>query len=418
MANLILGPRASRPHFQSVVLALAAVAFFASTPLATAQQLTIRAGALIDGKGGVERNAVIAVDGSRIVKLGNGAAESVTYDLSRFTVLPGLIDTHVHIGAHFGKDGRASNAGETPAGAALAAAANAYAMLMAGFTTVQSIGQPIDVPLRDAIARGQIAGPRLLTSVYQLTDTKLTPDEVRQFVRKSVADGADVIKIFASKSIREGGGQTLSDAQITAACGEARTLGKRIWVHAHAASAVRTAALAGCTAVAHGSQITDADADLMEARGTYFEPNIGLVSQNYIENRPRYLGIGNYDEAGFKFTEDGIPLKLAMFKMVIRHKDLKIIMGTDAVAGAHGQNARETVYRVQAGGQGAMDAITAVTALNAEALGLGDRIGTLAPGMEADLIAVDGDPLSDITALRRVVFVMKGGEVYRNVAGR
>jgi imidazolonepropionase-like amidohydrolase len=329
-----------------------------------------------------------------------------------------LIDTHVHIGAHFGKDGRASNAGETPADAALAAAANAYAMLMAGFTTVQSIGQPIDVPLRDAIARGQLAGPRLLTSVYQLTDTKLTPDEVRQFVRKSVADGADVIKIFASKSIREGGGQTLSDAQITAACGEAKTLGKRIWVHAHAASAVRTAALAGCTAVAHGSQITDAEADLMAARGTYFEPNIGLVSQNYIENRPRYLGIGNYDEAGFKFTEDGIPLKLAMFKMAIRHKDLKIIMGTDAVAGAHGQNARETVYRVQAGGQGAMDAITAVTALNAQALGLGDRIGTLAPGMDADLIAVDGDPLSDITALRRVVFVMKGGTVYRNVAGR
>src|SRR5258706_6812460 len=149
---------------QSTVL-LAAVALLGSTPLAAAQQLiTIRAGTLIDGKGGVERNAVIAIDGSRIVKLGNGAAESVTYDLSRFTVLPGLIGAHVHIGAHFGKDGRASNAGETPADSALAAAANAYAMLMAGFTTVQSIGQPIDVPLRDAIARGEIYGPRLLTS--------------------------------------------------------------------------------------------------------------------------------------------------------------------------------------------------------------------------------------------------------------
>jgi imidazolonepropionase-like amidohydrolase len=404
---------------RGTVSTLAALALLAPTALAAAQQpISIRAGTLIDGKGGVQSNAAIRIDGSRIVSLGDAAAETVTYDLSRFTVLPGLVDTHVHIGAHFGKDGRASNAGETSAEAVLAAAGNAYAMLMAGFTTVQSIGQPIDVPLRDAIARGSVAGPRLLTSVHQLTDTKLTLDEVRQFVRKSIADGADVIKIFASKSIREGGGQTLSDAQINTACGEAKTLGKRVWVHAHAASAVRAAALAGCTTVAHGSQITDDEADLMAARGTYFEPNIGLVSQNYIENRSRYLGIGNYDETGFKFTEDGIPLKLAMFKMAIRHKDLKILMGTDAVAGAHGQNARETVYRVQVGGQPAMDAITAVTSLNAAALGLGDRVGTLAPGMEADLIAVDGNPLSDITALQRVVFVMKGGTVYRNVAGR
>jgi imidazolonepropionase-like amidohydrolase len=291
-------------------------------------------------------------------------------------------------------------------------------MLMAGFTTVQSIGEPIDVPLREAIALGRMPGPRLLTSIHQLTDTTLTPEGVRQFVRKSVADGADVIKIFASKSSREGGLPTLSDTQIAAACDEARTLGKRIWVHAHAASAVRAAALAGCTTVSHGTQIAEADADLMGAHGTYFEPNIGLVSQNYIENRGRYFGLGNFDETGFKYTEDLIPLKIAMFKMAIRHKGLKIVMGTDAGAGAHGQNAREIIYRVREGGQAAMDAIVAATSLNAEALGLVDRIGALAPGMAADLIAVDGDPLIDITALRRVVFVMKGGMVWRNVAGQ
>src|SRR5262249_46619295 len=155
------------------------------------------------------------------------------------------------------------------------------------------------------------------------------------------------------------------DEQIAAACGEAKTQGKRIWVHAHAAPAVRASALSGCTAVAHGSQIGDAEADLMAKRGTYFEPNIGLVSQNYLENKSRYFGIGNYDEAGFKFTEDGIPLKLSMFKMAIKHRDLRIIMGTDAVAGSHGQYAREIVYRVQVGGQAPMDAIVAATSVNA-----------------------------------------------------
>jgi imidazolonepropionase-like amidohydrolase len=389
-----------------------------ATIAAAQQPITIRAGTVLDGKGAVLRNAVVAVEASRIVRVGSGAVETATYDFPHFTVLPGLIDGHVHIGAHFGKDGRASTAGETPAEAALYGAANAYAMLMAGFTTVQSIGAPSDVPLRDAIAGGRLPGPRLRTAVTPLTDTSLTLDQVRAHVRKAVADGADVIKVFASKSIREGGGQTLSDDQINAACGEAKALGKRVWVHAHAASAVRAAALAGCTTVTHGSQITDAEAALMAAHGTYFEPQTGLLLQNYLENKARYLGVGNYNEAGFKFMEEGIPLNDAMFKMALRHKDLKITMGTDAVAGAHGRNAEEIIHRVKVDGQGAMDAIVAATSLNAEALGLQGMIGTLAPGMEADLIAVDGDPLSDITALRRVVFVMKGGAVYRNVAGR
>src|SRR5262249_4094831 len=300
-----------------------------AAPAGAQQPITIRAGTVLDGRGGVLRNAVVSVEGSRIVKIGNGAAETATYDFPRFTVLPGMIDGHVHIGAHFGKDGRASTPGETEAEAALYGAANAYATLLAGFTTVQSIGARSDVPLREAIASGRLPGPRLWTAVSPLNDTSLTLDQVRAHVRTAVADGADVIKIFASKSIRDGGGQTLSDDQINAACGEAKALGKRVWVHAHAASAVRAAALAGCTTVTHGSQITDAEADLMAARGTYFEPQTGLLLQNYLENRAHYMGIGNYNDAGFKFMEEGIPLNDAMFKMAIRHKDLKINMGTD-----------------------------------------------------------------------------------------
>jgi imidazolonepropionase-like amidohydrolase len=404
---------------RSVTAALAAVALLGTMAVAVAQQpITIRAGTLIDGKGGAQRNATITIGGPRIASLGGSSAVggNVTYDLSRFTVLPGLIDTHVHIGTHFGKDGRATNVGETSAEEALAGAENAYTVLMAGFTTVQSVGAPSDVPLRDAIASGRLPGPRLLTSVYQLIDASLTVDAVRQFVRKAVADGADVIKIFATKSVREGGGQTLSDEQIRAACGEAQALGRRVWVHAHAPSAVRAATLAGCTTIAHGFQIADAEAALMAAHGTFFEPQTGLLLQNYMENKSGYLGIGNFDEAGYRFMEEAIPLTLAVFKMAVQHKDLKIIMGTDAGAGAHGQNAREIIFRVKSGGQPAMDAIVAATSLNAAALGLQERVGSLAPGMAADLIAVDGDPLADITALSRVVFVMKGGVVYRNVA--
>jgi imidazolonepropionase-like amidohydrolase len=375
--------------------------------------IVIRAGAVIDGKGNVHRNTAVVVEGSKIARI-DANAKPVTYDFPALTLLPGLIDTHVHIGSHFGKDGRASNPGETPAQAMLYAAGNAWTTLMAGFTTVQSIGSPSDVDLRDAIARGDVPGPRLLTSITSLNENSGTPDQIRQQVRKLAADGADLIKLFASKSIREGGQKTMTDAQIEAACDEAKKAGKRSWVHAHAADAVAAAARAGCFAVTHGSQTTDAEFALMAARGTFFEPNIGLVSQNYIENKPRYLGVGNYTDEGFAFMEKGIPLKLSMFKRGLGHKGLKLIMGTDATAGAHGQNAREIVYRVQQGGQAPMDAIIGTTSLAAEALGLADRIGMIAPGFDADLIGVDGDPLKDITALQRVVFVMKGGTVYKN----
>jgi imidazolonepropionase-like amidohydrolase len=397
----------------ALLCVLISLTFGTSTVFAQDAPVLIRAGTLIDGKGGVLHNLTVVVEGSKIKSVGP-LNQRATYDFPALTLLPGMIDTHVHIDTHFGKDGKPGGASETPQESMLYAAENAYVMLMNGFTTTQSIGSRLDPPLRDAIARGVLPGPRMFTSIQPVNETTGNPAQIREFVRKIVADGADLVKIFASKSIREGGAQTLSDEQIKAACEEARALGKRTWVHAHADSAVRGSVLGGCFAVAHGSQVSDATLALMSERGVFFEPNIGLVSQNYIENKPRYFGTANFDATGFKFTEEGIPLKLGMFKRALKVKGLKLIMGTDAGAGAHGQNARETIYRVQTAGQPAMDAITAVTSLNAEALGINNRIGTLAPGYEADIIGVDGDPLKDITALRRVVFVMKAGKVYKN----
>jgi imidazolonepropionase-like amidohydrolase len=400
------------------VAALAAGAWFATAVTAGAQteSITIRGASAFDGRGVSTPGATVVVQGGKIVRIESGRTAPATYDLRGLTLLPGLIDTHVHLDTHFGKDGRATSDGETPQQSILYAVENAYVTLMAGFTTVQSIGSPSDVDMRAAIARGIVPGPRLLTSIRPVNEHTGTPDQIRAFVRNVKADGADLVKLFASKSSREGGAQTMTDEQIQAACGEAKAVGLRSWVHAHSPSSVRAATLAGCTTVTHGSQVTEAELKLMQQHGTYFEPNIGLVSQNYLENKSRYFGIGNFNDEGFAFTEKGIPMKREMFKRAMTVSGLKLLMGTDAGAGAHGRSAEEIIYRVQVAGQPARDALVGTTSLNAQSLGLADRIGALAPGLDADLIAVDGDPLMDATALRRVVFVMKGGVVYKNVA--
>lgn len=402
------------PRLHPITAASLAVSLFA-TALTAQQPVTIRAGLLIDGKGGVQRNVVITLRGSKIERLAPSTGQRVTYDLSGYTVLPGLIDTHVHLDSHFGSDGRASNRGETPLQRLRAAADNAYVTLAAGFTTAQSIGAASDSSLRHLIEVGSNPGPRILTSLGSLSDTSRTPAQIREWVRRQAAAGADVIKIFASRSIREGGDQTLSNEQIAAACTEAKSLGKRIWVHAHAASAIRAAVAGNCWAVTHGSQATNAELTLMARAGTYFEPNIGLVTQNYIENKPRFLGIGNYDEAGFRFMEEGIPRKLEMFKRAMSVPGLKLLAGTDATAGAHGQNAREVIYRVQVAGLKPAEAILEVTSRAAESLGLGQTIGQIAVGYQADLIAIRGDPIQDIEALRNVAFVMRGGRVAKGI---
>jgi imidazolonepropionase-like amidohydrolase len=153
----------------------------------------------------------------------------------------------------------------------------------------------------------------------------------------------------------------------------------------------------------------------MAAHGTYFDPQVGLVIHNYLDNKPKFLGIGNYTEEGFAKMQEVLPVIAEMFKHALTTKNLKIVFGTDAVAGAHGRNAEEFIDRVRAG-QDPMDAMVAAQSRAAESLKLANEVGSIAPGMQADIIALEGDPLQDISAVRRVVFVMKGGKAYRNDA--
>ena len=381
------------------------------------KRIVIAAKVLFDGRGKILRDTRIVVEGSKIVAL-NPKAMPVDYDLRPFTVMPGWIDSHVHITWSFGPDGKNAGADETTQFAAYQAASNAWRTLMAGFTTVQSVGSPTDVPLRDAIAKGEVAGPRVLTAVEPLEgkgEQTGTLDEIRAFVRKQKAAGADLIKIFASESIRKGGGMTLSQEQLNAACEEANKQGLRTLVHAYK-DAVRAAALAGCTEVEHGTMATDEDLKVLADHGTYLDPQAGLVIENYMANKERFLGTEGYTEEGFAAMEKAVELDHDIVRRALKTPGLKVVFGTDAVAGAHGRNAEEFIDRVRDAGVEPMSAMISAHSLAAEAMRLGDRIGSIAPGYEADIIALDGDPLKDITAVRRVNFVMKGGVVYKDVA--
>ena len=378
--------------------------------------MVLKTSTILDGKGKVLKNRSIVIEDGKILRLA-GTGEKATYDLSGLTVMPGWIDTHVHFAWHFDANNRlddGSASKETPEVRALYAEAGAYATLMGGFTTIQSVGAEVDGPVRDLINSGQIPGPRIITSLRAIYDNTGTPEQIRAFVRKAKADGADVIKLFATASIRDGGKQTMSDEQIRAACSEAAAVGLRSVVHAHASSGARAAVLAGCSSIEHGVLLDDETLKLIASHGVYFDPNF-LVFHNYLDNKPKFLGIGNFTEEGFAFMQKAIPQVADVLKRAMA-LHMKLVLGTDATAGAHGRNAEEFIYRVKDGGQPPMDAIISGTSVAAESLRLGDKIGSIAPNMAADIVAVDGDPLKDITAVRRVVFVMKDGKVYKNVA--
>src|SRR5215471_12805262 len=315
------------------------------------RHIVIATNRLLDGRGHVLPETRVIIEKSKIVAL-DPKASPIDYDLRGLTVMPGWIDSHVHITWSFGPDGKNEGADVPTQFAAYQSAANAWATLMAGFTTVQSVGSPMDVPLRDAIAKGALPGPRILTAVQPLEgkgEKTGTPDQIREFVRKQKAAGADLIKIFASESIRKGGGMTLSQEQLNAACGEANKQGLRTLVHAYK-NAVRAATVAGCTEVEHGTMATDDDLKLMAARGTYLDPQAGLVIENYFANKERFLGTPGYTEEGFAAMGKVLSLNHELVRRAAKIPGLKVVFGTDAVAGAHGRNAEEFIDRVRDAG--------------------------------------------------------------------
>lgn len=378
----------------------------------------IEAGTVIDGKGHVLHNTRILLEKGTIVSVGPSVSapqDTVIYDLRHATVLPGLIDVHVHITFNFGVTGRYDDTRETPEQRDLLYERSLWEMLMGGFTTVQSVGAPEDATLRDFVARDWIPGPRILTALEPIVGSpRVGSDDVLR--AKAVLlqyQHADLIKIFASESIRDGAGPTLTLDQLKTICGEANRLGMRTLVHAYRGS-VRNAALAGCTEVEHGTYATQADLNLMAEKGTYFDPQVGLVIQNYLAHIPQFNGAGNLNAQGFEYMRQALAVNDRLFQEAIHTPGLKVVMGTDAVAGGHGRQVEEIIARIQLG-QSPMDALTAATSLNAESLRMSDTIGSIAPGLQADIIAVEGDPLADPVVLRNIAFVMKGGVVYKDL---
>ena len=374
----------------------------------------IRVYRMFDGEELIEAPRDIILEAGEIAAIVSADPDvAATIELEEgSTLLPGLIDTHVHIGWHFdaatGKT-HSREVEESQAEEVLYAAENAYKTLMGGFTTVQSLGAPIDLPLRDAIERGILIGPRILTSRQALSARTGDAASMRDFVQRQAAAGADAIKIFASASIRDGGTPTLDQEQLDAACSEARRLGLRTLVHAHGPESARRAIVAGCTTIEHGALLDRETLELMAEHNVYFDPNCDLVFRNYFENKDRFLGVGNYTEEGFRQMESAVVSVLEVFQTGLTIPGLDMVFGTDAVAGSHGRNVEELLYRVHVGGQDASEALISATTLAAASLGLGDVIGAIRTGYVADLIAVDGDPTSDIDALKEVSLIIVRG---------
>ena len=406
-----------------------------------AQRTLIHCGHLIDCKNrGAQPQMTIIVEGTRIVAVEKGFSAAATgekvIDLRTKTVMPGLIDLHVHLESETNKDQALQRFTLNEADVAFRASEYARRTLLAGFTTVRDLGgSGVNIALRNAINQGHVVGPRIFTAGNPLATTGGHADptngyrrdlmgdpgpkdgvinsaeDARQAVRQRYKDGADLIKITATGGVlsiaKDGSGPQFTAEELKAIVETAHDYGMHVAAHAHGAEGMKRAVLAGVTTIEHGTKMTEEVMDLMKQKGTFYVPTI--IAGKFVGTQAREPGY-YHPLVVPKAVEIG-PMIQETFKKAY-NRGVRIAFGTDAGVYPHGENAKEFGFMTEAG-MPVMEALLSATVVNAGILGMSDRIGTIESGKLADLVATDENPLDNVHTLENVSFVMKEGIVYQ-----
>lgn len=408
---------------------------------AQAQRTIIHCGNLINGKTReIQSQVTVVVEGNKILSVDKGFSkpgkDDKLIDLSKRTVMPGLIDMHVHIESETSKDAVVKRYTQNEADVAFQSTIFARKNLMAGFTTVRDCGgSGVNIALRNAISAGTIIGPRIFTTGKGIATTGghgdptngsrkdlmgdpgpkegviNGPDDARKAVRQRYKDGADFIKITATGGVlsvaKDGSGPQFTQEEVNAIVEAAKDYGFHTAAHAHGAEGMKRAVLAGITTIEHGTLMSEEVMDLMKQKGTYHVPTIiaGRSAAEYAKIPGYYhpLVAPKAIEIGSKIQEN--------FSKAYK-RGVKIAFGTDAGVFPHGENAREFGYMVE-GGMPPIEALLSAMQVNAEILGMGDKLGSLEAGKLADIVAVNEDPTRNIKTMEKVTFVMKDGVVHK-----
>jgi imidazolonepropionase-like amidohydrolase len=419
-------------HLATALLLLSALLPAGAAPVSAAP-ITLAAARVLDvDSGKLLENRIVRVDNGMIVAVETRQpGQTVDFDLGDVTLLPGLIDAHTHlIGGE--EETPFDSLRETAARAAIEGVANARKTLAAGFTTVRDLGSRdfADVALRDAIAEGKVPGPRMLVAVRSLSSTgghgdrndlpedihvdrfsgiADGPDAIRQKVRENVKFGANWIKILATGGVMSAGTDPRSadytEEELRAAVEAAKEKGRDVAAHAHGTEGIRRAVVAGVRSIEHSSMLDDETIRLIKEKKVFVVPN--PYTNAYMLERGE---AGGYQTYQIDKAREIFKLKMASLRRAIR-ADLQVAYGTDAGVQPHGVNGKQFALYVEAG-MTPLQAIQSATVVNARLLRMEGKIGTLKAGAFADLIAVRGNPLSDVKLLEQPVFVMKGGNIF------